>query len=100
MVESLPQWIVLGSTRTLQRLQVSKLKNLSMLPTWFQHLMSLQELVIADCPKLSSLPEGMQHLTALNDLRITRCPNLKERCMEGTGEDWPKIAHIPHINFI
>ncbi|KAK9003391.1 hypothetical protein V6N11_060955 [Hibiscus sabdariffa] len=44
MVESLPRWIVLGSTKTLQRLQISRLENLSKLPSWFQHLTALKDL--------------------------------------------------------
>ncbi|TYJ41484.1 hypothetical protein E1A91_A03G024600v1 [Gossypium mustelinum] len=93
-LESLPQWILLGSAKTLQHLCIGELENLSTLPTWFQHLTSLQILEIDDCPKLLFLPEGMQHLTALKRFMIERCPKLSKRCIEETGEDWRKIAHI------
>ncbi|KAE8712425.1 hypothetical protein F3Y22_tig00110257pilonHSYRG00125 [Hibiscus syriacus] len=96
-VESLPQWILLGSTKTLQHLYILGLENLSTLPTWFLYLISLQTLEIGYCPGLSSLPEGTQRLTALQELRIEGCAKLVERCKEETGEDWPKIAHVPRI---
>jgi hypothetical protein len=41
--------------------------------------------------------EGIQHLSSLESLIITGCPTLVERCKEGTGEDWDKIAHIPEL---
>ncbi|KAL4273928.1 hypothetical protein GQ457_13G011600 [Hibiscus cannabinus] len=93
-MESLPQWVLLGSIKTLQELYILELKNLLDLPAWFQHLVSVERLVIRDCPKLPSLPEGMQHLTALKQLEIIA---LSQRCMEGTSEDWSKIAHVPYL---
>ncbi|MBA0845803.1 hypothetical protein Goarm_022551, partial [Gossypium armourianum] len=95
-LETLPQWILLGSTKTLQYLVIRHLKNILTLPTWFQHLTSLQSLEISICPKLLVLPEGMQHLTALKRLIIEGCPKLSKRCIEEIGEDWPKIAHVPY----
>ncbi|XP_052483622.1 putative disease resistance protein RGA1 isoform X1 [Gossypium raimondii] len=37
-LESLPQWILLGSTKTLQYLAICNLENVLTLPTWTQHL--------------------------------------------------------------
>ncbi|KAK8988043.1 hypothetical protein V6N11_065642 [Hibiscus sabdariffa] len=71
----------------LQHLYMGEMENLLTLPTWFQHLMSLQKLVIIDCPNLLSIQE----------LEIKGCPKLRERSVEENGEDWPKIAHVPHI---
>ncbi|XP_048442125.1 putative disease resistance protein RGA4 isoform X2 [Pyrus x bretschneideri] len=58
----------------------------------------LSQLFISDCRNLTSLPEGICGLPCLNTLHISRCPLLSERCKKETGEDWHKIAHIPHID--
>ncbi|KAB2594747.1 disease resistance protein RGA2-like [Pyrus ussuriensis x Pyrus communis] len=57
----------------------------------------LSILTILECPNLTSLPEGTRGLPCLNRLQIYRFPMLSERCKKETGEDWPKIAHIPYI---
>ncbi|KAL5548850.1 hypothetical protein UlMin_004081 [Ulmus minor] len=64
----------------------------------FQHLTSLQNLSIIFCRELKCLPqEGLP--LSLSSLRIYNCPDvLKQRCERGTGEDWPKIQHIPKIH--
>ncbi|KAL9409172.1 hypothetical protein AB3S75_047538 [Citrus x aurantiifolia] len=67
------------------------------LPRSLKDLEALETLVIAECPKLSSLPEDMHHLTTMKLLTIAECPALSERCKPPTGEDWPKISHIPQI---
>ena len=56
----------------------------------------LQYLNIIFCPKLKSLPDFL-HTTPLKDLVIYRNRILQECCKWGTGEDWPKIFHIPNI---
>ncbi|TQE13010.1 hypothetical protein C1H46_001385 [Malus baccata] len=58
----------------------------------------LSTLYINWCPNLTSLPEGTRALPRLSTLHILRCPILSARCRKETGEDWPKIAHIPHID--
>nr|XP_023920579.1 putative disease resistance protein RGA3 [Quercus suber]XP_023920580.1 putative disease resistance protein RGA3 [Quercus suber]XP_023920581.1 putative disease resistance protein RGA3 [Quercus suber]XP_023920582.1 putative disease resistance protein RGA3 [Quercus suber]XP_023920583.1 putative disease resistance protein RGA3 [Quercus suber]XP_023920584.1 putative disease resistance protein RGA3 [Quercus suber]XP_023920586.1 putative disease resistance protein RGA3 [Quercus suber]XP_02392058 len=56
----------------------------------------LQHLNIRRCPKLNSLPNYLR-TTPLQKLQINDCPILREHCKRGTGKEWPKISHIPHI---
>ncbi|XP_057976195.1 disease resistance protein RGA2-like [Malania oleifera] len=69
-------------------------------PSWMinmQSFTSLQSLRLLACPQLKSLPDGIRCLTSLQELHIYECPLLKKRCEKETGEDWPKIAHVPTI---
>jgi len=83
----------------LKHLEILSCKELEYLPEkiW-GGLQSLQHITIVNCERLKCLPEGIRHLTALDWLTIQRCPTLTERCKEGTGEDWDKIAHIPNLS--
>ncbi|CAK7338868.1 unnamed protein product [Dovyalis caffra] len=56
---------------------------------------SLQKLTISECPNIRELPECVGNLNKLQMLVIEKSPSLSKRC---TGEDWPKIAHIPKID--
>ncbi|KAK9921887.1 hypothetical protein M0R45_030381 [Rubus argutus] len=96
-ITELPQWLQ-GAANTLQYLHIEVCSNLSSLPGWLRNLTSLRKLVLAKCPNLLSLPEGMDRLTALRDLNIENCTELERRCDRNTGEDWPKIAHVPNIS--
>ncbi|XP_059450837.1 putative disease resistance protein RGA4 [Corylus avellana] len=82
---------------TLQWLDIGDCPILMSLPEWIGDFTSLQTLQILNCPNLISMPEGMLRLTSLRYLTIVRCPHLEERCQEGIGEDWQKIAHIPNF---
>ncbi|KAJ8438867.1 hypothetical protein Cgig2_007712 [Carnegiea gigantea] len=84
--------------QSLRCLRLEKLPELVSLPKGMQYLTALQSLHIIDCRRLESLPESMRKLTSLETLEIQVCSaELNERCREPTGEDWPKIQHIPHI---
>jgi len=58
---------------------------------------SLQTFSITYCPNMREMPVCIGNLNKLQNLEITSCPNLSKRCQRGTGEDWPKIKHIPKI---
>ena len=59
----------------------------------------LQHLSIWCCTKLKSLPNFLRTTPSLQHLEILYCGILKECCKRGTGEEWPKISHIPNIEF-
>ncbi|KAL5574569.1 hypothetical protein UlMin_016268 [Ulmus minor] len=64
----------------------------------FQQLTSLQNLSIDLCKGLECLPEEGLPLS-LSSLTILGCSEvLEQRCQRGTGEDWPKVQHIPEID--
>ena len=107
---------------SLEELGISHYPRLQSLTEFYpQCLASLKEVGIWDCPELRSLTEaGLQHLTCLQKLWIcscsklqyltkerlpdslsylivNKCPLLEPRCQFEKGQDWPYIAHIPHI---
>ncbi|KAL5705527.1 hypothetical protein ACHQM5_023822 [Ranunculus cassubicifolius] len=83
--------------RTLQTLEIRSCPGLTVIPEWINNLISLRSLAISDCRNLTSFPEGLQCLNALQHLSVQECPDLERRCEKDRGEDWHKIAHIPHI---
>ncbi|XP_059651961.1 putative disease resistance protein RGA4 [Cornus florida] len=84
----------------LKSLKLLDIRDLVTLPEEsFLSLTSLERLEIKYCPNLISLPDGMRQLTALQQLTIESCTHgLHNRYQKETGEDWPKIAHIPRVN--
>ncbi|KAL3749325.1 hypothetical protein ACJRO7_010434 [Eucalyptus globulus] len=94
---SLPQWLL--QTHNLEDLNIWYCDNLKAISEQIEALQSLQTLDIDRCSSLTSFPEAMRRLTSLTHLTICGCPKLEESCKRQAGEDWDKIAHIPHIQF-
>ncbi|KAJ0034488.1 hypothetical protein Pint_25855 [Pistacia integerrima] len=82
---------------SLQSLEIHSCPAFENLPGWIGNLSGLTSLALSDCRAIVSLPEGLHHLTSLQHLSIRECPRLEHRCKKNLGEDWWKIAHIPHI---
>ncbi|XP_068341515.1 disease resistance protein RGA2-like [Pyrus communis] len=59
----------------------------------------LSFVAIVDCRRLKTLPDFLCK-TPVQELIIQSCPNLSERCEQGSGEEWPKISHIPNIKIL
>ncbi|XP_044480555.1 putative disease resistance protein RGA4 [Mangifera indica] len=57
----------------------------------------LASLRIVLCPKLKAQPDNLLQRTTLKRLDFSQSPILTERYNKETGEDWPKISHIPYI---
>ncbi|XP_074319874.1 disease resistance protein RGA2-like [Silene latifolia] len=83
---------------SLTSLRIYTCKALESIPEWIDSLTSLESISIHECPRLKSLPHEISNLSNLKTLSLTQCSReLAERCESPSGEDWPKIQHIPNI---
>ncbi|XP_015963059.1 disease resistance protein RGA2-like [Arachis duranensis] len=84
---------------------IPSLKSLTLLvvdslPEWLGDMTSLESLYIGRSPRIRSLPSSFRNLTNLRSLTIEKCAGLEQRCQRETGQDWPNIAHVPHVQLI
>ncbi|PRQ38460.1 putative leucine-rich repeat domain, L domain-containing protein [Rosa chinensis] len=86
-----------NTTFSLTWLTINSFNGVEALPEWLGNLAFLWILIISGYENLKYLPslKTMQRLTKLEVLRIFGCPLLKERCRKDSGEEWPKVFHIP-----
>ncbi|KAK9689305.1 hypothetical protein RND81_09G050800 [Saponaria officinalis] len=96
-LQVLPQGIT--CLTMLQNLYISYLENLTALPEHIGDLSHLCDLSIMECPKLTEVPQSLRGLTSLRRLWIVSCPELVKRCQQPDGPDWPLIRHIPTVKF-
>ena len=80
----------------LETLMMDGFDGIETLPEWLGDLSSLKNLYIRRCNNLMYLPTT--RLIKLEELHIRACSKLEERCVEGSGAEWLKIAHIPKID--
>ncbi|PON93745.1 LRR domain containing protein, partial [Trema orientale] len=86
----------LQNLTVLRSLEIRSCPEVKVLPEWIGELVSLRSLAISECHSITFLPEGIERLTGLQHLSIQDCPQLQQRCRPESGEDWPKIAHVPY----
>ncbi|KAF3965782.1 hypothetical protein CMV_010067 [Castanea mollissima] len=82
----------------LETLVIEGFDEIETLAEWLGNLSSLKKLYIWKCNNLMYLPTTTTRLIKLEELHIRGCSKLKERCVEGSGAEWLKIAHIPKID--
>ncbi|CAN6559353.1 unnamed protein product [Malus baccata var. baccata] len=60
----------------------------------------LSYLEINCCPDLKTLPDFLCKVP-LQNLIFNTCSSIFEKCCkQGSGDEWPKISHIPNIHFL
>ncbi|KAL6873696.1 hypothetical protein ACP4OV_013778 [Aristida adscensionis] len=58
---------------------------------------SLECLAIVDCKALEKMPSFIQDFSSLKMIGLVNCPTLCSRCVEGSGEDYRLIRHVPEL---
>uniref|UniRef100_A0A803L2E9 Uncharacterized protein n=1 Tax=Chenopodium quinoa TaxID=63459 RepID=A0A803L2E9_CHEQI len=106
----------------IQKLVLSEIPELEVIPEQFRDLSFLKDLTIMNCPKVKEISDWIDSLTSLKRIQIWGCPRLErlphqmsnlseslsleiygcsralvEKCRKPTGEHWPHIQHLRRI---
>ncbi|XP_026457141.1 probable disease resistance protein At1g58602 [Papaver somniferum] len=92
------------STKGFPQLQVLHIRSIDQLKKWTIDqggMPCLKELELTNLKELTMLPEGLRFITTLKKLTMSRnMETIARRIVREVGEDWYKVQHIPSLTVV